>query len=117
MNDQRPLSDDLLERLRRRVADPARRVDQGPSQFQAGIGSLDEPPPGTTDDLDPVTLGRRVRHFRVQRGLTLTELGQRVGVGVSQLSLLENGRREPRVGGVYDRNPFQALRRFAADLA
>ena len=41
MSDQLPLSLDLLERVQRRVADPARRVDQGPSQFQAGIGSLD----------------------------------------------------------------------------
>ena len=44
-----------------------------------------------------MTLGRRVRHFRLQRDMTLTDLSEQVGVGVSQLSLLENGRREPRV--------------------
>ena len=38
-----------------------------------------------------------MRHFRTQRELTLTDLAQQVGAGVSQLSLLENGRREPRV--------------------
>jgi SMI1 / KNR4 family (SUKH-1) len=37
----RPLPDTLLERLRGRIADPAGRVDQRPSQFEAGIASLD----------------------------------------------------------------------------
>jgi hypothetical protein len=41
MTDQAPLSTELLERLRTRAADPARRVDRLPSQFQAGIASLD----------------------------------------------------------------------------
>jgi XRE family transcriptional regulator, fatty acid utilization regulator len=42
-------------------------------------------------------LGRRIRHARTERGLTLDELGQRVGSTASQLSLVENGRREPRL--------------------
>ena len=63
-----------------------------------GIGSNDSGDvAGDARDLDPVTLGRRLRHYRTARGLTLSELGQRVGAGVSQLSLIENGRREPRV--------------------
>jgi hypothetical protein len=37
----RPLPDALLERLRGRIADPARRVDQRPSQFAAGVATLD----------------------------------------------------------------------------
>lgn len=47
---------------------------------------------------DLVTLGRRLRHARRARGLTLAELGRLVGKAPSQLSLLENGRREVRVG-------------------
>jgi len=47
------------------------------------------------DDLSYV--GRRIRHFRAARGLTLAELGEQVGVVPSQLSLIENGRREPRL--------------------
>lgn len=47
---------------------------------------------------DLVTLGRRLRHARRSKGLTLAELGRLVGRAPSQLSLLENGRREPRVG-------------------
>lgn len=43
------------------------------------------------------TLGHRIRHHRVARGLTLDELGAQVGVAGSQLSLIENGRREPKL--------------------
>ncbi|MBX3068266.1 MAG: helix-turn-helix domain-containing protein [Microbacteriaceae bacterium] len=46
---------------------------------------------------DLVTLGQRLRHFRTQAGLTLDELGEKVGIAGSQLSLMENGRREPRL--------------------
>ncbi len=42
-------------------------------------------------------LGKRIRHFRTRAGLTLDALGERVGVVASQLSLIENGRREPRL--------------------
>jgi transcriptional regulator with XRE-family HTH domain/predicted transcriptional regulator len=46
---------------------------------------------------DLVTLGQRMRHFRTEAGLTLEQLGADVGVAGSQLSLMENGRREPRL--------------------
>jgi len=48
-------------------------------------------------ETDLITLGRRIRHHRKQAGLTLDQLGARVGVVGSQLSLVENGRREPRL--------------------
>ena len=41
--------------------------------------------------------GQRLRHIRRARGLTLTELSERVGRAPSALSLLENGRREPKL--------------------
>jgi XRE family transcriptional regulator, fatty acid utilization regulator len=47
--------------------------------------------------LDLVLFGQRLRHIRRSRGLTLTELGDRVGRAASVLSLLENGRREPKL--------------------
>ena len=46
---------------------------------------------------DLATLGQRIRHFRSERGLTLDQLGDAVGVAGSQLSLIENGKREPRL--------------------
>ncbi len=46
---------------------------------------------------DLVTLGQRIRHFRTAAGFTLDQLGERVGIAGSQLSLMENGRREPRL--------------------
>ena len=47
--------------------------------------------------LELSTLGHRIRHFRVSRGFTLDELGAIVGVAGSQLSLIENGKREPKL--------------------
>ena len=46
---------------------------------------------------DLATLGQRMRHFRVAAGLTLDQLGAEVGIAASQLSLMENGKREPRL--------------------
>ncbi len=42
--------------------------------------------------LDAIALGRRVRHLRRQRGMTLDQLAAAVGRSPSQLSVLENGR-------------------------
>ncbi|HEY3501177.1 MAG TPA: helix-turn-helix domain-containing protein [Actinocatenispora sp.] len=47
--------------------------------------------------LDLATFGQRLRHLRGQAGLTLAELGRRVGRAPSALSLLENGRAEPKL--------------------
>ena len=52
--------------------------------------------------LDPLVLGRRVRHHRNQAGLTLDQLGERVGKPAPYLSLLENGKKEPKVNLVMD---------------
>src|SRR6266566_4201217 len=47
--------------------------------------------------LDLATFGQRLRHLRRASNLTLAELGERVGRAPSALSLLENGRREPKL--------------------
>ncbi|MWB99126.1 helix-turn-helix domain-containing protein [Agromyces seonyuensis] len=46
---------------------------------------------------DLATLGRRIRHFRTEAGMTLDRLGADVGLAASQLSLIETGKREPRL--------------------
>ncbi|NKY39644.1 helix-turn-helix transcriptional regulator [Cellulomonas septica] len=51
---------------------------------------------------DALTLGRRLRHARTARGMTLDQLGKAVGVTPSLLSLVENGRREPRLALLRD---------------
>lgn len=56
-----------------------------------------EEPLNLSSDVDLVTFGQRLRHLRRSRGLTLSDLGERVGRAPSQLSLLENGRREPKL--------------------
>ncbi|WP_374007869.1 helix-turn-helix domain-containing protein [Leifsonia sp. LS-T14] len=53
--------------------------------------------PGEAGDIDVATLGHRIRHFRTQRGMTLDDLGAAAGIAASQLSLIENGKREPRI--------------------
>lgn len=47
--------------------------------------------------LELATLGHRIRHHRTAHGYTLDELGAIVGVAGSQLSLIENGKREPKL--------------------
>ena len=47
--------------------------------------------------LELTTLGHRIRHHRSRNGMTLDELGALVGVAGSQLSLIENGKREPKL--------------------
>ncbi|GAA3712698.1 short-chain fatty acyl-CoA regulator family protein [Zhihengliuella alba] len=51
----------------------------------------------TEEALDTVAVGRQIRHARKSLGLTLGQLSERVGVVPSQLSLIENGKREPKV--------------------
>jgi XRE family transcriptional regulator, fatty acid utilization regulator len=53
-----------------------------------------EPQTGSTD---PLAVGRQLRHHRRRAGLTLADLAARVGLSASALSLIENGRREPRL--------------------
>src|SRR5260370_5568633 len=50
-----------------------------------------------TNGIDLATFGQRLRHLRRVRGLTLTELGERVDRAPSALSLIENGRGEPKL--------------------
>ena len=52
-----------------------------------------------TDDeeVDALTMGRRIRQLRVARGMTLDELAAAVERAPSQLSMIENGKREPKV--------------------
>ena len=47
-------------------------------------------------------LGRRLRHHRRERGLTLDQLGAVVGRPAPYLSLLENGKKEPRLNLVLE---------------
>jgi transcriptional regulator with XRE-family HTH domain/predicted transcriptional regulator len=50
-----------------------------------------------TAELDVVTLGQRLRHARRAWGFTLADVSARVGMASSALSMIETGRREPRL--------------------
>ncbi|KAA9108492.1 helix-turn-helix domain-containing protein [Microbacterium rhizomatis] len=48
-------------------------------------------------EVDSLTIGRRIRQLRSERGMTLEELAATVDRAPSQLSMIENGRREPKL--------------------
>ncbi|WP_434617254.1 helix-turn-helix domain-containing protein [Arthrobacter sp. A5] len=56
-----------------------------------------DPGAGQEGELDIIALGRRVRHLRKKKSMTLDDLGAKVGTAPSQLSLIENGKREPKL--------------------
>ena len=49
------------------------------------------------EEVDSLTIGRRIRQLRTERGMTLDELAAAVDRAPSQLSMIENGRREPKL--------------------
>jgi XRE family transcriptional regulator, fatty acid utilization regulator len=55
-----------------------------------------------SQQLDPLVLGRRLRHHRRERGMTLDELGAAVNRPAPYLSLLENGKKQPRLNLVVE---------------
>ncbi|HJB63146.1 MAG TPA: helix-turn-helix domain-containing protein, partial [Candidatus Microbacterium pullistercoris] len=50
-----------------------------------------------TDEADAIAVGRRIRALRSAKKLTLAQLAEAVGRAPSQLSMIENGHREPRL--------------------
>ncbi len=52
------------------------------------------------DMLDPLTIGRRIRSLRTARGMTLDDLGATIDRAASQVSVIENGKRELKLGEV-----------------
>jgi predicted transcriptional regulator/DNA-binding XRE family transcriptional regulator len=49
------------------------------------------------DMLDSLTIGRRLREIRTGQGMTLDEVGALIGRAASQVSVIENGKREPKL--------------------
>ena len=52
--------------------------------------------------IDPLVFGHRVRHYRKRAGMTLDDLGAEVGRPAPYLSLLETGKKEPKLGLIND---------------
>ncbi|MBK0419231.1 helix-turn-helix domain-containing protein [Leucobacter sp. CSA1] len=67
-----------------------------PAQSSSGrvLSAVAPDPEGAADAL---TLGRRIRERRAQLGLTLEQLAAAIDRAPSQLSAIENGKREPRL--------------------
>ena len=60
--------------------------------------SLTAPSAASDDEgVDTLTIGKRIRQLRTARGLTLDELAAAVGRAPSQMSMIENGRREAKL--------------------
>ncbi|MGB3374755.1 MAG: helix-turn-helix domain-containing protein, partial [Microbacterium sp.] len=49
------------------------------------------------EDTDALTIGRRIRQLRTERGMTLEQLAGRIDRAPSQLSMFETGKREPKL--------------------
>ena len=64
--------------------------------WQTGV-MIDAKASESDGELDSLMIGKRIRALRTERGLTLDELGAAVGRAASQISVLENGKREPRL--------------------
>jgi len=64
------------------------------------VGMVSRTPAALDDEgmLDPLVVGRRIRALRADRGLTLEDLAPVIGRSVSQMSVIENGRRELKLG-------------------
>ena len=54
--------------------------------------------PEDEDMLDSLTIGRRIRQLRTEQRLTLDDLGAAIGRAPSQVSVIENGKRELKLG-------------------
>jgi predicted transcriptional regulator/DNA-binding XRE family transcriptional regulator len=59
--------------------------------------SVDSPTSNEFGEVDALTLGRRIRQLRRERGMTLERLAAAVGRAPSQVSTIENGKREPNL--------------------
>lgn len=79
---------------RRPVGRPSPAAD-GPAPGAPSPGAL---APDPDDDVDPLLIGRRIRAARTARGLSLAELAAALDRAPSQLSVIENGKRELRLG-------------------
>ncbi|MGB3414653.1 MAG: helix-turn-helix domain-containing protein [Microbacteriaceae bacterium] len=53
-------------------------------------------------ELDALTLGRRIRAMRRLKKMTLEELAQKLDKAQSYLSMVENGKREPKVSQLHE---------------
>src|SRR5687768_5274125 len=81
----------LSERSERFVS-PSGRPATG-SRAATAVPAASDPGPET----DALTIGRRIRQLRTQHGLTLEQLATAVDRVPSQLSMIENGKREPKL--------------------
>jgi predicted transcriptional regulator/DNA-binding XRE family transcriptional regulator len=59
--------------------------------------TLAETPTETDVEADALTIGRRIRQLRTKQGLTLEALAEAVERAPSQLSMIETGKREPKL--------------------
>ena len=55
-------------------------------------------PPQDESMLDTLTIGRRIRALRTERGLTIEDVAAGMDRAPSQVSVIENGRRELKIG-------------------
>ncbi|WP_349829094.1 helix-turn-helix domain-containing protein [Brevibacterium litoralis] len=90
------------------------RTTTGSTATTDGVGTGASGDAAVEQTPDALSIGRRIRHFRKQAGMTLQQLGEAVDRAPSQISAFENGRREPALSMLHA--IAQALGASAADL-
>ncbi|WP_084471882.1 helix-turn-helix domain-containing protein [Haloglycomyces albus] len=83
-----------------RFPNKQQRPDQEqPATDPGPWGATTSEEPTNTDDtgLDLIALGKRIRYLRKKRNYTLDDLSELINTAPSQLSLIENGKREPKL--------------------
>lgn len=75
----------------------ADRLAPSSSAAAAAAATAAAPAESSGAEVDALTLGRRIREHRLARGLTLGELARAIDRAPSQVSAIENGKREPRL--------------------
>ncbi|MWB99958.1 helix-turn-helix transcriptional regulator [Agromyces seonyuensis] len=78
------------------TVDPRRTSPAAPAPRAAVVGSA-QPEASAPPEPDALTLGRRIRDRRLAAGLTLEQLAAAVDRAPSQISMIETGKREPKL--------------------
>ncbi|MFC6354550.1 helix-turn-helix domain-containing protein [Luethyella okanaganae] len=78
------------------AADPVTEPHRTPTSSPTAAGPADVDAAADAET-DALTLGRRIRKLRTARKMTLDDLASAVERAPSQVSMIENGKREPRL--------------------
>jgi transcriptional regulator with XRE-family HTH domain len=78
----------------------SRMTSHSPTGLHTGLSAVASEGPGQAAD-GPAAVGRRIRELREARGISLSTLAKRAGIGKATLSRLETGAQNPTLETLY----------------